>query len=1149
MSDAENSKEELIEFIGVLRQRGYNISTEQCVSAHRLLSALAAQDEWPDPQQLGQLLAPLLCSTREEQDLFPRFYEQWLSAQSTFYGQEIKRKPVQTPTPQHVTAPKFKDAKFWLWLNWWGWAAILGLGILITIFSILYLLPIAFPSLGGSPPPALEGNPTPSPLDWVQLAVIAVRLGLLMGVAIVVFVVLMRLFRQTFRLGLKKWRARKGQSVYHIRVRGASEQIIRTLPLRRVAQDMRRYMPLDETDIDVKKTVEETIRAGIFTPAFTSRKAMPEYLVLIDSASFADQQAQLVDNIVTQLIRNDVPIERYFFQEDPRTCWKDSPKAQFQTIQELALKYPRHYLIIFTDGSGFFNPLTGRPHHWLESFSSWPIRLLLTSEVQAGDYRDWVLTELGFRVLPTGRAGLAAIGESFAEGILRRGASDPLPPLLREGPSQWLKTYPPQPEVIAELCRQLKAFLGKDGYYWLSACAVYPLLYLDLTFYLGERLLPKIDLFGTYSKLVRLPWFRSGSMPDWLRGQLIFELDTASEQAIRSALEDLLIDSLNQPDGFILPVVTAPERDVQDKLGFFHRGWVKLRNAMRGLGRRQLAKDILRTQFDDGHYSDYVAVTFISGDKPNKLVLKLPAELYSSIYPHAQPVIDSLFGWMLLIIVFLASPILLTPALTGTLPAIVGSLIIWSFFMWLNVWSVHVLTREGRFMIAPAVIADAPESSSDSGLVSIAESRAANEEVEVDVSLVQEDESRDDYLTTENNKSRSRYFHLAITGIMTAAMIAVAVALWRGIIPIDWLASLGYKGIFILSLLNGIAPIAGPSQIATFFVASKLNPLAVGIASGVGGAIGELAGYAFGYSLRASQSASVEHKLQRLEKWRFLRISRERSFIPLFILASIPNPFFDPASAIAGSLRIGLRKYFTPVLLGKTVRHLIIAYAGYYAISTDIASVLKGDSMLTLIESFWFVAAVMGIALVAWLVRSFSESDPDPLLSNLTFFAFAGQCFLAAQLGREANLGSIQLLLLLFAVIVLLLQTITIRAQAERTIEHYTNILQRYKIGNLTSEEIEGLAAVLVRITGVDFYPEFYRGLFKFGLGPRDRRRRQALFILRHFEFKTGEDALTVDSLTVPTEDRRWLWRAYAFFCFLSWSIFIASIVLARGRQ
>lgn len=181
-----------------------------------------------------------------------------------------------------------------------------------------------------------------------------------------------------------------------------------------------------------------------------------------------------------------------------------------------------------------------------------------------------------------------------------------------------------------------------------------------------------------------------------------------------------------------------------------------------------------------------------------------------------------------------------------------------------------------------------------------------------------------------------RNLHKILALIVLLAMVAMAVALWRGAISVGWLASFGYKGIFLLSLINSVSPIAGPSQIATFLVGSKLNPMLVGVSGGVGGAIGEVTAYAFGYFFRGSLSPESERRFERLKNWRFIRVSQERSFLPLFLLASIPNPFFDPVSALAGSLRISLVKYFVPILLGRTLRHVIIAYAGYYATTAKV---------------------------------------------------------------------------------------------------------------------------------------------------------------------------------------------------------------------
>src|SRR5258708_2267129 len=100
----------------------------------------------------------------------------------------------------------------------------------------------------------------------------------------------------------------------------------------------------------------------------------------------------------------------------------------------------------------------------------------------------------------------------------------------------------------------------------------------------------------------------------------------------------------------------------------------------------------------------------------------------------------------------------------------------------------------------------------------------------------------------------NKYVHRGLALLILLAMAAAAVALWRGVISVEWLASFGYKGIFVLSLINSVSPTSGPSQIATFFVAGKLNPLLVGISGGVGAGIGGIRGYLFGYFVRGSLS-------------------------------------------------------------------------------------------------------------------------------------------------------------------------------------------------------------------------------------------------------------------------------------------------------
>ena len=396
-------------------------------------------------------------------------------------------------------------------------------------------------------------------------------------------------------------------------------------------------------------------------------------------------------------------------------------------------------------------------------------------------------------------------------------------------------------------------------------------------------------------------------------------------------------------------------------------------------------------------------------------------------------------------------------------------------------------------------------------------------------------------------------------------MMATAAALWLGKIPYDWLASFGYSGLFLLSLLNGMAPFAGPSQVATFFAAAHLDPLAVGLSAGIGGAIGELAGYGFGYFLRTSQTPEFEKKIQRVADWRFLRISRERSFVPLLILAAVPNPLFDPASTLAGTLKIGIARYFYPVVIGKVIRHLIIAYVGYYSLTfMDFQNFINNPHTAEIGYSALYILAVLVIAIIVWVVRSYVEAEPDPFFLNLTFFAFAGQWVLTAELFRETRPDGLVLFLDLAALGIVFLQLTVMRAQFSTTKEHYkklleNNLVDKEKIladndGDLPKgldDEIDKWATVMVRITGIDFFPEWYQNRFNRGFkgGPREERRRQAVFVLPTGKFECRKDHITESALEVEVENRKWLWKAYYIVAALAWLLFVVSVFYIRVNK
>ena len=146
----------------------------------------------------------------------------------------------------------------------------------------------------------------------------------------------------------------------------------------------------------------------------------------------------------------------------------------------------------------------------------------------------------------------------------------------------------------------------------------------------------------------------------------------------------------------------------------------------------------------------------------------------------------------------------------------------------------------------------------------------------------------------------------------------------------DLIAQFSYPAIFLLSLAS-TSTIFFPLPIygVIFFAAGLgLNPLLVGIVAGVGSAAGELTGYLIG----AGGKHLVEEKTNSfLKKYRWLKKFKNyflRYGFPIVILTSfLPFPF-DFIGILAGATNYNLKKFFLATVIGKTVKTLLISFAG-----------------------------------------------------------------------------------------------------------------------------------------------------------------------------------------------------------------------------
>jgi len=136
----------------------------------------------------------------------------------------------------------------------------------------------------------------------------------------------------------------------------------------------------------------------------------------------------------------------------------------------------------------------------------------------------------------------------------------------------------------------------------------------------------------------------------------------------------------------------------------------------------------------------------------------------------------------------------------------------------------------------------------------------------------------------------------------------------------------GYLGVFIIAILGAAVIIVPVPHLPFIFVMGAiLNPWLVGLMAGLGEPIGEIPAYMAGFSGRSSmQNRKVYIKLRG---W-----MQRRGTVVLFLFSAIPNFFFDIVGAVAGAMRYPFWKYMLVVFAGKTVKGLLVAFAGHWAL-------------------------------------------------------------------------------------------------------------------------------------------------------------------------------------------------------------------------
>lgn len=419
------------------------------------------------------------------------------------------------------------------------------------------------------------------------------------------------------RLIVMRQRGKKPPFKWPIKVEAPEPALVRQEQFYQAARFLRHRLKSDIFQLDIGKTLSKTIaHAGFITPCYKSLTQPPEYLILIDLPDYRDHYAHLFDTIVKTLEKEGIFVRRYFYENDPRVCFCELDQKRVY-LYELKNLYSDHRLIIFGDGENLLDPISNKMDEWTDLFKSWKQRAILTPTTP----KEWSIKEVilaqEFIILPASIKGLAALVdhlEMFVEPDLKTWKNE----------DSQIQSIP---KAIEENIDELKVYLGEDTFQWLCACAVYPELHWDLTLYLGslpcmsENLIKEENLFH----LIRLPWFRTGTIPDRLRWELIASLDIDKSRVIRSAIIDMLEKNF--------PPKTKVAYDKYRLHMAVPRSWIPRENRKKQNEEQKVLGNLNKQVI----LQDYTLMRFLESTRSSPLHFLLPKRFQKIIFRNGLP--------------------------------------------------------------------------------------------------------------------------------------------------------------------------------------------------------------------------------------------------------------------------------------------------------------------------------------------------------------------------------------------------------------------------------------------------------------------------------------------------------------------------------
>lgn len=399
-------------FLDALRGHGFAVGLHE----HMALARLLARWEGVDPRTLGASIAALVARSEAEVETARRLFEE-------LYVQVEKRGAPAGVTLEPATG---RRAAWW----WPPVAAVAGMGLVLALgvlagyyFEPAPVTPPVYdaPPRDPSPPdgPVATQPPTPPPLPdpparnatgaiWqTGTALFLIALAAAWGID---------RRRVHHRWRDASWRralgALPGPYQIDLHVRGLEARLPRA-DIEDAASILGRIYRVDERtrELDPAASLRETLRRGllprlVFRRVRTARPIVVLQDVGLDMALWRAK----VERLLTDLRRQGVVLERWYFNGDPRRL-STHPVGAHVALEHVIGLRPDSPVLVVSSGGGL--PALGTEESWLRALEGCPRRAWLTP---VSDERLWpaALRSPAVGAWPMSREGLTSAARALA---------------------------------------------------------------------------------------------------------------------------------------------------------------------------------------------------------------------------------------------------------------------------------------------------------------------------------------------------------------------------------------------------------------------------------------------------------------------------------------------------------------------------------------------------------------------------------------------------------------------------------------------------------------------------------------------------------------------------------------------------------------